>query len=106
MPSKTLADRVLDLEKLVADLSAQVRFSAEVVDGLKAREAKSAEAVNALHRDTDREIAVLKEKVVKLEASRGKAGDRAWSVVPILVSVILSGAFSAAVAYFITRPGK
>jgi hypothetical protein len=76
--------------------------TAKALDELSADQ----KAVLAEVNQARREIAVLQEKVAKLEASRGKAGDRAWSVVPILISVILSGAISTAVAYFITRPGK
>lgn len=102
MPSKTLADRVLELERLVTDLIAQIRFSAEAIDGLKTKEAKAAETVNDLRRESERDIAVLKEKVAKLEASRGKAGDRAWSVVPNIVGALIA----AVVAFLVARYGK
>ena len=124
MPGKTQGDRLLDVEQAVAGLTVRVQYFSEELNTLKASHAAAmAEAqqgrreVVALQQHVDEmrrliatasaaEIAVLQEKVAKLESSRGKAGDRAWSVVPTLLSVVVSGAISAAVAYFITRPGK
>lgn len=100
--AKTQGDRLWELEQTVAELRAAREGMAKALDVLSVdRKATDAELQHAR-----RDLAVLQEKVVKLESSRDKAGNRAWSVVPNISGAVVSGVIAAAVAFLVARYGK
>ena len=90
MPNLPHGDRIRELEKSVASQGTQQGFISKSVGELNKAREELASKVEDARRETERELAVLREKVARLETGHGKLGDRLWSVIPPLVAVVIA----------------
>jgi chromosome segregation ATPase len=118
-----------ELEKLVARILVHIENINKTLDDLNGGQKETGQKTNDLQREYEKELAVLKrdieelckrveqsgsaevksevtvlrEKVARLEASRERAGNRAWSIVPNVVGAVVSGILAAIIAYYVAH---
>ncbi len=100
--AKTQGDRLWDLEQTVAELRGVRAATEKALTELSADQKAAPADLNQARLA----LAVLQEKVIKLESSRETAGNRAWSVVPNISGAVVGGVIAAAVAFLVARSGK
>ena len=92
MPGKTLSDRVDDLEKGTAEIDKVVAVQTNRLDNLEdtsqsSREEQRLMAVrfDTYQRESEREVALLKQQVTQTKADLEKWGGRVWALAAALI---------------------
>lgn len=99
MPSIPHGDRIRELEMLVSSQSTQIESSNKTLDSLVTFHNETVRKLEDHRRETERKIAVLEEKIAKLEGLQHKWTDRLWSIIP----PALAAAIAALLTWLFTR---
>jgi hypothetical protein len=126
MPSKTLGDRVLDLENLGAFLTSGLDFTSKSTEKIGAEHKTTISILHDCRVRYDRDIALLQREIDELKTrlaeqkderskekeeqkkERDELARRRWAFGPniaaAVISVVLGPLISALVAYVVSRP--
>src|SRR5690242_12600900 len=98
-----LGDKVEELQRNVATLQERLDYVGKTLEKALIDHQDTAHRLADLHREHEREQALLKREVEELRKWKDELGRRLWAFGPNIAGAVISGLIAAAVAFLVAR---